>query len=102
MTRSIETHAITWRGITIEICYEERWLGSDVPFSTAHLELRAIAPERAPLPMTETGYRSHFTPASAIAEAGGPVTFVQAWLDHEAETKTWKEKEAAALQMTLF
>lgn len=102
MTRSLETHTITWRGITIEISYEERWLGSDGPFSTAHLQLRAIAPERAPLPMTETGYRSHFTPASVIAEAGGPVAFVEQWLDHEAGSKTWKEREEAARQMTLF
>lgn len=77
MTRSFDTHLIVWRGITIEIRYEERWLDSDGPYSTAHLELRALEPERAPLPMTETGYRSHFAPASVIAEAGGPVAFVR-------------------------
>ena len=102
MTRSFETHRIVWRGITIEVRYEERWLDSDGPYSTAHLELRALEPERAPLPMTETGYRSHFTPASVIAEASGPVAFVKAWLDHAAGSKAWKDKEAAARQMTLF
>jgi hypothetical protein len=102
MTRSIETRTIVWRGITVEIRYEERWLGSDGPFSTAHLEVRAVAPERAILPITETGYRSHFTPASVIADAGGPVAFVEAWLDHEAESSAWKTREAAARQMSLF
>lgn len=102
MTRSPKVHTIVWRDVTIEIRYEEQWLGSDGPFSTAHLELRVLSPDKAPLPVTETGYRSHFTPASVIAEAGGPVAYVQAWLDHEAETKAWKEKEAAARQMTLF
>ena len=96
MTRSLETHTITWRGVTIEVRYEEKWLGRDGPFSTAHLELRAIAPERTPLPMTETGYRSHVTPASVIAEAGGPVAFVEAWLIHEARSKAWKDREEAA------
>lgn len=102
MTRSLETHTIVWRGVTIEVRYEEQWLGTDGPFSTAHLEVVAVEPERTPLPMTETGYRSHFTPASVIAEAGGPEAFVRAWLDHEAGTRAWKEMEAAARQMTLF
>lgn len=102
MTRAVETHMIVWRGITIEIRYEERWLGSDGPFSTAHLEVRARAPERTVLPITETGYRSHFTPAEIIAEAGGPVAFVEAWLDTEAQCRTWKEREERARQMTLF
>ena len=102
MTRSVETQRIVWRGITIEVRYEERWLDSDGPYSTAHLELRTIEPEKAPLPMTETGYRSHFTPAAVIAEAGGPVAVVKQWLDHAAGSKAWKDKEAAARQMTLF
>lgn len=72
MTRSHETHRITWRGIILEIRYEAQWLGLDGPFATAHLEIEAIDPARSPLPMTETGYRSHFTQAIAIDEAGGP------------------------------
>ncbi|GEP60434.1 hypothetical protein [Reyranella soli] len=43
MKRSIETHIITWRGITIEVRYEAAWLGSDGPCSTAHLEVRQSA-----------------------------------------------------------
>lgn len=102
MTRSIETHTIDWRGIRIEISYEECWLGSDGGFSPAHLQLHAIEPEKAPLPVTETGYRSHFIAAEAVADAGGPVAYVLAWLEHEGSKKAWKEKEAAARQMTLF
>mgnify|MGYP001306606190 CR=1 FL=1 len=102
MTRSIETHIIDWRGIRIEISYEECWLGSHSPFSTAHLQLSSVAPAKAPLPMTETGYRSHFIAAEAVAEAGGPVAYVLAWLEYEGSKKVWKEKEAAARQLTLF
>ncbi len=102
MTRSLETHTIVWRGIAIEVRYEEQWLGSNGPFSTAHLEVETIEPERVMLPITETGYRSHFLPAAAVAEAGGPVAYVEAWLDREAGTRTWKDREEAARQMTLF
>jgi hypothetical protein len=102
MTRACEIHTIVWRGITIEVRYEECWLGADGPFSTAHLELESIAPARAPLPVTETGYRSHFTPAAVIAAAGGAVAFATAWLEREAGAKAWKAQEEAARQMTLF
>lgn len=102
MTRSLETHRITWRSIVLEIRYEAQWLGSHGPFATAHLEIEAIDPARSPLPMTETGYRSHFTQAIAIDEAGGPVAFVAAWLAEEAGKRGWKDREEAARQMTLF
>lgn len=102
MTRSIETHTITWRGLVIDIRYEACWLGTEGPFSTAHLEVDVRSPERAPLPFTETGYRSHFTQAEVIAEAGGPVAFVEAWLEQAAKSAAWKQHEQAARQMTLF
>lgn len=102
MKRSIETHIITWRGITIEVRYEAAWLGSTGPYSTAHLEVAALAPERAPLPITETGYRSHFANREGIGEVGGPVEFVTAWLDHSATKTRWKEQEESARQLTLF
>lgn len=44
MTRSRETHRITWRGIVLEIRYEAQWLGHDGPFATAHLEIESIEP----------------------------------------------------------
>jgi hypothetical protein len=47
-----------------------------------HIELRTA--DRAALPVTETGYRSHFAPAGAVTEHGGAVAFVTAWLDFPA------------------
>jgi hypothetical protein len=44
MTRSLETHTIIWRGTTVAVSYEARWLGSDGPFSMAHLQLHASRP----------------------------------------------------------
>lgn len=102
MTRSLEKHSITWQGILIEIRYEARWLGTTGPFSTAHLEVETLVPERAPLPITETGYRSHFTNADDIAADGGPIAFVIAWLDHAAQSQAWKDQTEKARQLTLF
>jgi hypothetical protein len=74
-----QAHRFAWRGITIEATYTHRQWGS-----VAHLELRSVAPDRAPLPVTETGYRSHFHPAGTIEAHGGDVVAqVIAWLDAE-------------------
>lgn len=102
MTRSIESHTIVWRGITIEVRYEPCWLGSEGEFSTAHLEVRAQMPDRAAIPITETGYRSHFANPGEIEDEGGPVAFVTAWLNEAAQSKGWKEKEDASRQYALF
>lgn len=99
-----EKHTFTWRGIGVEIGYEPTWLNlPDIDGSMrAHLTVRAVQPDRAPLPFTETGYRSHFTTPDAVASAGGPVAYVLAWLDAEADTPAWKAKAAAAAQLCLF
>ena len=63
MIRLIETFRVEWSDISIEIRYEPNWLNLDIGYDTAHLAIVSIAPDRAPLPITETGYRSHFTPS---------------------------------------
>lgn len=102
--RYIEHHETVWNGVTITISYEPRWLSlaDDYGLDTAHLEIEAVAPERAPLPITETGYRSHFTTAHAVAAMGGPVALVRTWLDEEAASPAWQRQAAAARQLTLF
>jgi len=103
MTRRYEDHETVWNGITIRIAYEPNWLNrADDGYDTAHLEIEAVAPERAMLPITETGYRSHFTSAATVGSYGGPVAFVRAWLDEEAATPAWRRREAAARQYALF
>lgn len=54
MEQPSQIHRFTWQGIEIEASYwPSKWGTTD------HLEIRSIRPERAPLPITETGYRSH-------------------------------------------
>lgn len=102
--RYIEHHETVWNGVTITISYEPRWLSlaDDYGLDTAHLEIEAVAPERAPLPITETGYRSHFTTAHAVAAMGGPVALVLAWLNEEAASPASQREVAATRQLTLF
>jgi hypothetical protein len=101
--REIETHRVTWQGFALEIHFERNWLGSSSSeFETAHLEIETITPERQPLPITETGYRSHFLAAAAIDEAGGSVAYVTAWLDHAARSTEWKVCRETQRQLSLF
>jgi hypothetical protein len=100
---STELYRFDWNGILLEITYVPQWLppgilGEDL----AHLEVRSLYPTDAPLPITETGYRSHFIAASAIAAAGGPVAYVDVWLAAESDAPTWREREQASRQLALF
>lgn len=104
MTRHIETFDVIWNGIQLAITWEPHWLstGDSLGWDTAHLEIEAVSPDRAMLPITETGFRSHFTTAEVVESYGGPVAFVLAWLAEEAATPAWRQREAAARQFALF
>jgi hypothetical protein len=99
----VEKFPINWQGIALEIRFERNWLGSPPSeFHPSHLEIATITPEREPLPITETGYLSHFVAAEDIDEAGGPVAYVTTWLDGAAKGKEWKIRVEAQRQLSLF
>lgn len=91
-----------WNGIEIEI----RWIADYVSFddgqSMAHLEVESVKPARAPLPITETGYRSHFINRSNVDHMGGPEAYVEAWIDEMSRTHAWREAAIASTQLALF
>lgn len=62
MIQHYQVHRFTWQGIEIEAIYCPRLFGGII----AHLEIRSIEPPRAPLPITETGYLSHFHECGTI------------------------------------
>jgi hypothetical protein len=98
-----ELHRFDWNGILLEITYEPEWLpphilGEDV----AHVQVQSIYPTDAPLPITETGYRSHFIAAATIVAAGGPVAYVDVWLTAESQAPAWRQREQAARQFSLL
>ena len=73
----MEQHNITWRGIALEITFTPEKFGL-----VDHIEI--MSDGCAPLPVTETGYRSHFIPAGTVAAHDGAIAFVTTWLEHEA------------------
>ena len=90
-----EIHRITWHGRKIEIRYQPRSFAG-----CAHLEIKCRTAR--PLPITGTGYRSHFTAREDIEQEGGPVAFVEAWLDIAAQTKAWQRTVKFGHQLSLF
>jgi hypothetical protein len=63
-----------WQGITVSVAYEADWLGisKELPqFATAHLEIRSEEHSNAALPVTETGYRSHFIARALSSRQAG-------------------------------
>jgi hypothetical protein len=97
-------YEITWQdpaagtSVRIGIKHARDYLG----MGQDHVEIESIVPSRAPLPITETGYKSHFLPALDLVNAGGPVSFVTAWLEREANSKVWRAQANAKAQGDLF
>lgn len=89
-----ELHVV-WRDIGLIVrCTPQRFTDHD------HIEIESD--DRVRLPITETGYRSHFLLAEEWAEFGDPVGFVMAWLDDAAGTDEWRAYEAERRQLSLF
>ena len=91
-----------WNGIEIEIRWNADYLVYDDRTHMAHLEIVSVFPERSPLPITETGYRSLFTPKAAMEGYDSAEAFVEAWLDHESRSQDWKAFDQANRQLSLF
>lgn len=103
MEQHEQTYRFTWQGIEIEAGYTPRKFGGVI----AHLEIRSVAPERAPLPITETGYLSHFHECGTIeavtaSGGGGVLAQIIAFLDSAAEKPDWRRYVEASRQGSLF
>lgn len=102
MTKT-ETLTMIWNGIALTVnytpCYSNAFQEIQ-GYSMAHLTIETDGRQR--LPMTETGFRSHFTPKANVDEYGGAEGFVRAWLEHEAQSKAWKKYRNGAKQLSLF
>ena len=80
-----------WNSLEIEIKYNPDYSEATKKiggFCLAHLQV--ASKDRVPLPMTETGYRSHFTAAKNIEDFASPIDFVKAWLAESEQNKEWK------------
>lgn len=88
---------LVWRGVSIAIHYKPA--GRDL---FAYLEMRVLAPEGIPIPVTETGYRSHYVYPALIGYAGGPVPYLRDWLDREADSPAYRRALDRWRQLELF
>lgn len=105
MRNRLYKQRILWNRIAIEIVFEPDWLGAagTMPHEAlAHLQLRSIRPDRVPLPVSETGYRSAFLPAATVYRAGGPVAYARQWLNTEAASPRWQAFQETAGQYILL
>ena len=85
-----ETYSTIWEGIALRITWSPCWFESQsTGYAIAHIEVETE--DRAPLPFTETGYRSHFLPRDDVEHYGGPLEYVLAWLAHEADKPAWRQ-----------
>lgn len=88
-------HAITWEGIALQVRWCPSWHNI-----IGHLEIQSD--NNVFLPITETGYRSHFIHAEHVEAEGGPVAYALAWLQHEASKPEWQTQKDALRQLSLF
>lgn len=89
---------IFWNGVTISVRHKSNWLGTGFD----HLEIISVNPESAPLPITATGYRSHFLHPGELEPYGNAKAFVLAWLDAMAEGDEWRAHLEQSRQLSLF
>lgn len=87
--RQSTSHTVTWREFKLRIKHTPDYLEA----GWSHVELQLVAPKDAPLPITTTGYRSHFLAETELIAGGGAVVLFTAWLDREAKSKAWAKAE---------
>lgn len=101
MSAAPQSFRADWRGISLTISWVETYFAiHDGSYAVAHLEI--IADDRTPLPVSETGYRSHFIQRETVEAEGRPVAYTHAWLNHEAAKPAWKAYVEQTRQLSLF
>ncbi|MEJ1967452.1 MAG: hypothetical protein WDN03_02260 [Rhizomicrobium sp.] len=95
----ITTEKLEWQGITISVSYQRGYASMR---DLTHLSIQIVEPSTSTLPITGTGYRSHFLSEAKVVEWGGPLGYIRAWLDAEAATPKWQAQQAARRQLSLF
>lgn len=88
----------TWRGIEMSATHEPNYIST----GWSHIELRVQKPKGIPVPITSSGYLSHFLDEADLKAAGGPAAFFRAWLDREANAKAYLKGLARWRQLDLF
>ncbi len=92
----MQERIITWEGREIRLSYTPRWCEQ-----IDHIEVQSI--DRTPLPITETGYKSHFfAPVEPARKMHEIESMVIGWLDSEAAKPEWQDYILRSQQLSLF
>lgn len=79
---------LDYHSVSVRVDYEPDWCSV-----IDHLTLRSISPEKQPLPVSDTGFKSHFLNRADIVSAGGVQSWVIAFLDWGAkENESWGQQ----------
>jgi hypothetical protein len=94
--RPVTTDTIRWRDLTLRVDHYP----DVVIIGWSHLELIAVDPADAPLPLGYAQLFVHELDEGALIAAGGPVAFFTAWLDHVGKAPAyeralfrWRQKD---------
>lgn len=96
--KAATTHKLVWRDVACRVRHTPNYLSK----GWSHIEIVVLKPKGAPLPITETGFRSHFLGYDELQRAGGPVRFFLDWIEREAASKQWSKAEFKWRQGDLF
>lgn len=88
----------TWRCIEMSATHSPNYISA----GWSHIELRVLKSKGRPVPITDTGYLSHFLDEADLKAAGGAAAFFRAWLDREADSKAYRKALARWQQLDLF
>ena len=101
-TNEVQKIQAEWQGLSFVITYYPKWMPlKNSDFIMARLEIQSGSPETK-LPITETGYRSHFLHPDEIAARGGVEKYVQGWFDYASQSPEWKKNQRINCQPSLF
>ena len=91
-----EHSTIIWEGREIRLSYSPRWASC-----IDHVEVQAL--DKLPLPITETGYRSHFFgPLEPVLTLEEAKSMMIEWLVKEAAREPWQKHLLSSQQLSLF
>ena len=85
---------IEWEGCAVAITCTRNWLNTGYH----HIELNCDTP----LPVSATGYRSHFIARDELDQFDSLVDFVREWLNEAARSKEWQRYVQDSRQLKLF
>ena len=98
-------YEMIWNDIHIEIIYTPSLYKSYEEvygYPLSHLEIKSTLPCNAPLPITETGYKSEYFNVTETEDFTNPINYVRSWLDEASESPEWIEYQNNSNQLSLI